>query len=201
MMRRLAVALSAACLCACAHSPLPNEHALWASAETDARFTAAHFSAPQLDTTMVISSCAVPAGIDRPQFVLGAATGETRIVDGERWSEPLKVAIPRAIARRIMQVSPAVAVWSSPAAAPARPDVRLDIEVIEWRSVLGDHAYVDLLWHLRRGDATRSGRSRSKVETQGGTYGALAAAHRTALTLPADDIAGALSDLLQKPQR
>lgn len=194
MMHRLIAMLAAACLSACAHSPVPNEHALfWASTETDAR------AAPlQIDTSVVISSTVVPASIDRPQFVLGLATGNTRIVEGERWSEPLKAAIPRLLARRIMEISPAVAVWSSPAAAPARPDVRLDVEVIEWRSILGDHAYVELLWHLRRGDTTRSGRSRSRADVQDGSYAGLAAAHRAALSAPANDIARALSELLQK---
>lgn len=196
MRRHLLPGLAAALLGACSHSPVPHEHALLAPAAADARP-----AAPAFEAAVVIASCAVPADIDRPQFVLTTPAGERRVVDGQRWSEPLKRAIPRAIARTLMERLPAVTVWSSGAAGPARPDAKLDLEVVGWRAELGGYADVDLLWHLRRGDETRTGRAQARSMARDDTYAGLVAAQRAALAAASDDIAQALRELLQKSHR
>ncbi|MBX9716523.1 MAG: PqiC family protein, partial [Burkholderiaceae bacterium] len=127
--------------------------------------------------------------------------GATRLVEAERWSEPLKHAIPRVLATSLMDRLPAVAVWSSGAAGPTRPDAKLDLEIIEWRSELGGTVSVDVLWHLRRGEESRAGRTRSRVRAEDASFPALVAAQRNAVTTISDDIAPALRALLQKSHR
>lgn len=183
----------AALLYGCAHSPVPNEHTLLSAADNEPVSSAGAASA-----SVVIASCVVPASIDRPQLVLTTPQGERRIVDGERWSEPLKRAIPRAVARTLMARLPGVAVWSSGAAGPSRPDAKLDLEIVEWRAEPGGLVYVDLLWHLRRGDETRTGRAQSQQRVAGSSYPALITAQRAALTAVSEDIATALRELLRK---
>jgi len=190
------IALLALLLTACGHSPVANEHSLLAPSSTDARPALA-----SAEATVVIASCVVPASFDRPQIVLTAPDGATRIVDAERWSEPLKRSIPRLLATSLMDRLPAAAVWSSGAAGPTHPDAKLDLEILEWRSELGGTVSVDLLWHLRRGDESRAGRTRSSVRTADASYAALVAAHRDAMTAVSDDIAPALQALLQKSHR
>lgn len=196
MTSRRHLLLLALLLPACGHSPVANEHSLLALSSTDARPALA-----SPEATVVIASCVVPASIDRPQLVLTAPDGATRVVDAERWSEPLKRAIPRLLATSLMDRLPAVAVWSSGAAGPTRPDAQLDLEIIEWRSELGGTVSVDLLWHLRRGDESRAGRTRSRVRAADASYAALVAAHRASLAAVSDDIAPALHALLQKSHR
>ncbi|MCC7083147.1 MAG: membrane integrity-associated transporter subunit PqiC [Burkholderiales bacterium] len=186
----------AALLGACAHSPVPNEHALLAATATVVRPTA-----DAAQAAVVIASCVVPASIDRPQLVLTAASGELRVVDTERWSEPLKRAIPRAVARTLMERLPNVTVWSSGAAGPSRPDAKLDLEVVEWRAEPGGLVHVDVLWHLRRGDAARTGRAQSSQAVTGNGFSAIVAAQRAALTAVSDEIAPILGELLHKSHR
>jgi uncharacterized lipoprotein YmbA len=194
-MRHAFVSLPlAAMLVACAHTPSPTLHSLLPpsgdAAEAPSRAAAAQ-------PTIVITSVVVPASIDRPQFVLSGPAGELRPIDGERWAEPLKRAIPRAIARGIAAAAPATMVWSSPAAAPERPSLRLKLEVAEWRSALGDGAQVEILWHLRAdGGAASSGRSRARIAAADASYAALAAAHREALIAVSREIARAALELL-----
>ena len=186
----------AALLGACGHTPVPNEHSLLATMNARAQpMTTAGTAA------VVIASCVVPASIDRPQLVLTAPNGDTRVVETERWAEPLKVAIPRALARSLMERLPGVTVWTSSAAGPTRPEAKLDLEIVDWRAELGGPVSIDLLWYLRRGETTRSGRARSQANTADHTYAALVAAQRAALTSTSEEIARVLQELLQKPQR
>jgi len=190
------VAVLTLLLSACGHSPVPREHSLPVPSNAEARSS---ITFPE--ATVVITSCVVPASIDRPQLVLTTTDGATRIVEAERWSEPLKRAIPRVIATSLMDRLPAVAVWSSGAAGPSRPDARLDIEIIEWRSELGGTVSVDVLWHLRRGDDSRAGRAQSHIRAADVSYPSLVAAHRNAIAAVTEDIAHALDALLRKPPR
>lgn len=180
----------------CGHTPVANEHSLVASALTDTALAAA---GPR--TSIVIATCIVPATVDRPHFVVSQAGGTTRIVTSERWSEPLKLAIPRALAQVLMQQLPGVLAWSSNAAAPARPDVRLDIEVLQWRFGPQAQVEVDLLWTMRTREHDRSARTRAVVPAQDASYAGIAHAYRAALSSIGEEIARSVGALLQEPQQ
>lgn len=196
-MRSAALLLATAVLflTACGHSPSPRLHTLASIDESPPAAAAA----PAF--SIVITGCSVPDAVDRPQFMLAMPGNALRPVDGERWSEPLKRAIPRAVAQRLRASMPEVLVWSSPA-APTTADVRLTLEVTRWHSVPDAYADVEILWQLRLGGENTTGASRSRVEVARSTdgYGALAAAHRRALEVIADDIAAAARTLLRKTQ-
>lgn len=179
---------------ACGHSPAPRLHTLAAPNESQPSSVARVQS-------IVMTGCSVPESIDRPQFVVTTPDRTLHTVEHHRWDEPLKRAIPRAIAHRLRTTLPDVIVWSaSTGSDPAA--LRLALEVARWQSVPGGHADVEILWELRRGHEVTAGIGHKRVETHGtgDPYEALTAAHRQALDAIADEIAAAAQAMLRKTQ-
>lgn len=178
-----------ALLCACARSPIANLHSLLPAAESTTAPDAAH--RPRI----VIASTVVPASVDRPQMLVAGDGHEIMLLEDERWSEPLKRAIPRALAHHIALEIPAI-VWSSSAAAPQNPDLRILLDVTRWQSVRGKEATVEVLWTLHHGTTQTSGRSLASVPVADERYASLVAGHREALRHIGGEIAHAARTML-----
>lgn len=198
MTRALAtLALGASLLAGCASSPAPNHHAL----VDDARHAAQMHAKPDAArTVIVIVGCSVPASVDRPQLVVSGTDGQTRIVDTERWIEPLREAVPRAVARTLSARLDETVVWRNVAWAPSRPDVRLALDVVEWASVPGALAAVGIAWHVRRGSTSVSGEARAQAHPVDASYAALVAAHREALEAASVQLSEHLARVLRESQ-
>ena len=112
MIARSSLTLLLLCmLAACASSPTVNLHSLLPLSEPAAERDAG--PRPRI----VIASTVVPESVDRPQLLVALGGHEMRLLENERWSEPLKRAIPRALAHHLAQDVPAI-VWGSSPAAP-----------------------------------------------------------------------------------
>ncbi|MCC6533289.1 MAG: membrane integrity-associated transporter subunit PqiC [Burkholderiales bacterium] len=188
MTRAMIAAVLFVALAGCARSPLPTLHAL---APPDVEIASTPTNGEQL--RIVIVSIAVPQSVDRPQLVVETGHGRVAQLDHERWAEPLKRAIPRTLAAQLArELGGDAIVWSSPVAAPSRPDFRILLDVTRWQSTPGAETVLDALWTLRGGEVERSGRTLATTPVSGEGHAALVEAHRLGLRALSRDIAQAV---------
>ncbi len=137
-------------LAACASSsPAPSWHSLVAPA--GAASAAAPAPARQ---TLVVGPVSVPDEVDRAQLVLRSAAGLPTLLEGERWSEPLKAQLPRALALALAPRMPGTLVATAIGGGVPSPSWRLGVEVQRFELQRGpDRAVLRAVWTLRRADA------------------------------------------------
>lgn len=185
---RLAAALLAtAALCACGSSPQPRFYTLSSGAPPQQAAGTAPFS-------VAIGAVTVPEIVDRPQLVTRAAGNQVAINEFARWAEPLKNAIPRAIADNLTQSLNGARVITYPQSGNADTDYLVAIEVRRFDSAPGEAATIELLWSVRppKSGAPKTGRSVVREPVQGNDNDALVAAHGRALAAVSADIANAI---------
>jgi uncharacterized lipoprotein YmbA len=177
-------------LAACASSsPPPGWHSLVPSAG------AASAPAPTRQS-LVVGLVSVPDEVDRPQLVLRNAAGVPTLLDGERWSEPLKAQLPRALALSLAPRLPGTLVSTSAGGAVALPNWRLAVEVQRFELQRGpDRAVLRAVWSLKRVDPQAAAPSVAPqlFETTVPAAGSNAAALAAAMTTAVDQFAGQIS--------
>lgn len=143
---RLAIAvLSAALLVGCASSPTIGWYSLVPPGANQAPADASPH-APR--TTLAVSSVTVPDEVDRPQLVLRGPSGTPALLDNERWTEPLKAQLPRALALGLSQRLPQVLVVATPGAAVPVPAWRLVVDVQRFE-LQHERVVLRAVWSLR----------------------------------------------------
>lgn len=192
MRPTLAVAalLAAVALAGCASSPAIGWHSLVPPAAAPA--PAAAVSAPAT-TTLAVGMVTVPDEVDRPQLVVRGASGTPALLDGERWSEPLKAQLPRALALGLAPRLPGVLVVAAPGAAVALPDRRLVVDVQRFE-LQRERVVLRAVWVLRAG-VPRDGPAPAAqlFEASVAVAGAGPAAQVAAMGRALDDLAGRIS--------
>ena len=144
---------------------------------------------------VAVGPVSVPDIVDRPQMVLRVAANRMELSELNRWAEPLKRALPRAIAASIAREVPTARVYLSGTDAVDPADYRVRIEIERFESELGKGATVDAAWSISGGGsaAVRYGRSLVRESAGGAGYDELVAAHSAAARAIGRDIAGALT--------
>ena len=190
---RLAAVLAAAALTACGSSPKSSFYTLSSSAP------ATHAAATE-PISIAIGVVAVPDVIDRPQFVTRTGTNELTINEFARWGEPLKGEIPRVIAADLSRELGGAFVTIYPQSATSDADLKLQLDVRRFDSVLNEAATVEVVWTLRpvKGKPV-TGRSVAREAVAGAGYDALVTAHSRALASVSRDIAAAVKTMRAKP--
>lgn len=162
-----------ACSSIVGDSPAPAWHSLVASAAADATADTPTAVPPTVVpphapaaagqrraiSTLAVARISVPDEVDRQPLVLSSA-GERRLLDGQRWIEPLKTQLPRALALALAAEVPGLQTSAFPAAAPDAAR-RLVVDVQRFELVAGSaddasksmrpHAQLRVLWALRDG--------------------------------------------------
>jgi uncharacterized lipoprotein YmbA len=143
--------------------------------------------------SVYLGPVSVPEAVDRTPMVLRTGASQVDIDDLHRWVEPLKTAIPRALAEMLMRELGTPKVLAGRGAAGASPDYRVAIEVQRFESSLADGATLDAAWTVTsaRG-AVRSGRTLAQEPLPSRDHAGIAAAHRRALEKLAKDLAAAI---------
>jgi uncharacterized lipoprotein YmbA len=172
-------------------APAPRLHSLAAGAAPEPLREASSARGYQV----VIAQVGVPESVDRPQLLVQHERA-VDLVEGERWAEPLRRAIPRLLAADLMQQLDGVTVWSIAGAGPTKPDARLSIEISRFESQLGRESVIEALWLVRAGGTERSGRTVARTPVRSGGYDALVEAHRIGLRELSRDIGAALAPLV-----
>jgi uncharacterized lipoprotein YmbA len=127
----------------------------------------------------MVGPVSVPAAVDRPEFVVQAAPNRVDVDEFNRWDAPLNDSIAQAVAGDLVTLLGTPNVASAPM-ANFDPAYRVTIDVQRFDSVPGRAALLEAVWTVRRtaGGETRSGRTTAPEAVQGGSFDALAAAHR-----------------------
>lgn len=141
-----------------------------------------------------VGPVAVPESVDRAQMVLHNSANQVDIAEEHRWAEPLKTAIPRAVAEHLMRLLGTPRVMASRAGTGLDVDYRVALEVQRFDSSLTRGATVEVLWTItgKRANPARSGRSSVTEPATAATPEGVAAAHSRALARVAADIADAI---------
>jgi uncharacterized lipoprotein YmbA len=136
---------------------------------------------------------AVPAGVDRPQWVVQTADGSLTVLEQERWIAPLGEEIHAALIDRLTQVVGASALSAEP---HMRWRIRIDVQRFD--SGPGREARLAATWALSS-DAKAVAALRCHgefVQTPAASgYVALAQGHKQAVAALADAIGGTLKAL------
>ncbi|RPI44093.1 MAG: membrane integrity-associated transporter subunit PqiC [Betaproteobacteria bacterium] len=143
---------------------------------------------------VAVGPVAVPEMVDRPQLVLRVAANRMELSELNRWAEPLKRSLPRAIAASIAREVPAARVYvaSNDVLDPKDYQVRISVERFE--SELGKGVTVEAAWTVQGGGTTqlRHGRSVVREAVAGPGYDELVAAHSAAVAAIGREIATTL---------
>jgi uncharacterized protein len=148
---------------------------------------------PPASYGIVVAQVAVPAVVDRPQFVVQVAPNRVEIDEFNRWAAPLGETIADAVATDL-----AVRLGTPNVATAMRasfdPTYRVTIDVQRFDSIPGEGAVVEAVWAVTTvvSGRTLSGKTVARESLQGDGFDALAAAHSRALTQLTRDIASAI---------
>ena len=144
---------------------------------------------------VAVGPVTVPEMVDRPQMILRVAANRMELSELNRWAEPIKRTLTRAIAASIAQNAPTARVYLPGTDAVNPADYRVRIEVERFDSELGKGATVDAAWSISGGGSTeiRYGRSLVRESAGGAGYDELVAAHSAAAAAIGREIAAVLT--------
>lgn len=151
------------------------------------------------DYRVAVGPANVPEALDRPQMVLRVAPNRYSIADAEHWSAPLKREIPRVIAEELGRDLPEARVAAQLQYGGEGADYRVLIDVLRFESVPGESITLEAAWSVRKRDGARLHEAHFILVEQVHAPGvaALVAAHETALSALAREIAAALKALVR----
>lgn len=179
----------AAALSGCASAPA-QFYTLAATARPEAGASPAAY-------VVAVDGVALPATVDRPQFVVQKGPNRVAVDEFNRWAAPLASSVARTVADNLVVLLGTPRVVSGSLAPSFDPAYRVTVDIQRFESVPGEAATLDALWLVRRvgagaGEATTSGRTTLREPVQGQGYDALAAAHSRAIAGMSRDIAAAI---------
>lgn len=180
-------------LAACATSA-PTEHDFTLSVEAPAQ---AMQEMPNV--SIAVTAARVPEMYDRPQLVVRASDNRVRLLEQERWAEPLKSAIPRVVAADLGRLLGTARTTAYPAAESRDTGYRVTLDVQRFDATPGQGADLDIAWrvHGLPDGPAREGRTTAH-EAAGGEYEALVAAQSRALATVSRDVAQAIAQMQRR---
>ena len=141
---------------------------------------------------VLVGPISIPAGVDRPEFVVQDGANKVDIEEFNRWSAPLNDSIAKVVAGDLSALLGTPDVATAPL-ANFNAAYRVTIDVQRFDSIRGQGAMLDAVWVVRKANgATQTGRTVAHETVQGDSFDALAAAHSRALARMSADIATAI---------
>jgi uncharacterized protein len=138
---------------------------------------------------VLVGPISIPAGVDRPEFVVQDSANKVDIEEFNRWSAPLNDSIAKVVAGDLSALLGTPDVATAPL-ANFNAAYRVTIDVQRFDSIRGQGAVLDAVWVVRKANGeTRTGRTVAHETVQGDSFDALAAAHSRALARMSSDIA------------
>lgn len=146
--------------------------------------------------TWQLAPLRLPAYLDRDALLLPVGASHLQPLDGHRWAEPLRDALPRLLQEDLRALRGPASVWSAPLPAGLRIDRQLALELLAL-DVTPDRAAVHLRARWTLADPTGAlppqvGQADLRAAATGSEPGPLVAAHRLALWRLAERIADSL---------
>lgn len=151
---------------------------------------------PATGGTWQLAPLRLPAYLDRDSLLLPAGGSQLQPLDGHRWAEPLRDALPRLLQEDLRTLRGPARVWAAPLPAGLLINRQLAVELLAL-DVTPDRAGVHLRARWTLADPTGAlppqvGQADLRVAATGNEPGALVAAHRLALWQLAERIAASL---------
>ena len=177
--------LSLALLAGCGATPKERFYTL--------SFAAPPEAAAPATITVAVGAVNVPEAVDRTPMVIRTGPNQVDIDDFHRWAEPLKAAIPRALAGNLSKELGNARVTSGRLAA-SDADYRVAVDVRRFESSFAEGATLEANWTVTGkagAPVTRSTLAREPASSA--DHAGLAAAHSRALERLAREIAGAIA--------
>ena len=168
----------------CGTSAPPKFYSLSATSTPD--------SSSAANVAVLVGPISIPAGVDRPQFVVQNGANQVDVEEFNRWSAPLNDSIAKAVAGDLSVLLGTPDVATAPLANFVAA-YRVTIDVQRFDSIRGQGAVLDAVWVVKKANGdVRSGRTVAHESAQGDSFDALAAAHSRALAKMSADIAGVI---------
>lgn len=144
-----------------------------------------------------VGPVAIPALVDRPEFVVTIGPNEVWLDEYNRWAAPLADTIGLALVGHLGALLPSPEVTLLSQSPGGGADTRVAVEIQRFESVPGSHALVDAVFTVRGTGThrTRTGRTTAREAVTDSSYDALAAAHSRAVARLAADITAAIRDV------
>ena len=155
--------------------------------------TATVAAPPALNVTVIVGPVAIPATVDRPEFVTARGSNGVDVDAFNRWAEPLNDGIARAVAGDLEALLGGSTVAVAPL-ANFSPTWRVTLRVQRFESAFDSSVLIDAVWVVRKevGGEAHSGHTLARETVSGSGFDALAAAHSRALATISADIAAAI---------
>lgn len=185
---------AAAVLAAACGTPAPPSRLFQLRTEAPAAAAVAAPAAPQ-PVWELASEVRLPAYLDRETLVVLGGSSQLELLDGQRWAEPLRDALPRLLRHDLALLRGASSVWLAPAPPGVVVQRRLRVEVLSLQASRARAAVVlqARWWFTGDRDSTAQPQALTaelQVPVAGIDDGdEIAAAHRTALWQLAERIA------------
>lgn len=143
--------------------------------------------------SVYVGPVSVPDAVDRTPMVLRTGPTQVEIDDLHRWAEPLKTAIPRALAEMLMRALGTPRVLAGRQSSSTLVDFRVAVDVQRFDSSLSEGATLDAAWTVTPKQGTaRTGRTFAREPLPSRDHAGIAAAHARALEKLAQDLAAAM---------
>ena len=140
---RLAAAVVAASLAACAANAPPRFHSLLASALTSRQ--AGAVPAPAGPPAIVVGPVNIPADVDQPQWLVRLPDDSLALLESERWAAPLRDELRQAVIDGLVSRYGAFEYRTGGSNAPPW---RIAIDVRRFESIPGLEARIEGVWRL-----------------------------------------------------
>ncbi len=180
-------------LAACAGTPTETFHTL--SVTVPSGSVPAIAALP--DLAIAIDRIALPDIVDRPQFVLRTGPNQVRILEQQRWAEPLRSAIPRVVAEDLGLLLGSGNIFAYPRDPPAEVRYRVALDIATFEARQGESVTIDAAWTVRTSDGgpIRAGRTLAEEPAREPGLESLVRAQGRALHKVSLDIAQAVMAL------
>jgi uncharacterized lipoprotein YmbA len=174
LLRRVGLLVGVLALAACGTPPPTHFHSLM---PTD---IAARPGAPAASGVVVrLEPIRVPAQVDQPQWLVQLSDDSMAVLEQERWASPLRDELQQALMEELI-VQGAIDARTQPAPTAV---ARVAIDVRRFDSLPGREARIQGSWTITGSDARNASRCEWLIrEPAAGSFAALAAAHRRAVS-------------------
>jgi uncharacterized lipoprotein YmbA len=147
---------------------------------------------------VTVGPVAIPESVDRLQVVVREGENRVRLLEFDRWAEPLRGAVARLLAEEIERRLPEAHVAAYGEYTESSEAVRVLVDVRAFDSMPGEGVRLDAAWRVRAGDVQHSGRSRLREPSAAPGIEPLVQAHARALGALASEIAAIVRQLAPK---
>lgn len=147
---------------------------------------------------VTVGPVAVPESIDRPQIVVREGENRVRLLEFDRWAEPLRGAVARLLAAEIGRRLPDAQVAAYGEYTGHSQAVHVLIDVRAFDSMPAEGVRLDVVWRVRAGEVQHSGSSRLLEPAATPSIEALVQAHSRALAALAEELAAVVLQLAPK---